>query len=113
MLASGAGVQALGGLLPGMEPEVEGAPMHREQRTRVDAGKGVKGPVGTQMDVAPGGVEGADFKQGDVKGTKAGADVGMFAGGAGVAGEKHRDGGGQAGTSPPTTWRCDLGRRAH
>jgi hypothetical protein len=82
--------QGLGGFVPGMERQAEGAPVHRQERTAAEQPPGFERVVRAEVDVAPRRVEGADLEHHQVEGPEPRADVGVLRGESGVAAEEDR-----------------------
>ncbi|MCY1561875.1 hypothetical protein D9M68_991910 [compost metagenome] len=71
-----------------MHGEAEGTPVHRQKGATAEQLVGFECVLRAEVDVAPRGVEGADFEHDEIEGAEALADQRVFAGEAGVAAEE-------------------------
>ena len=71
-----------------MQRQVEGAPVHRQQRAAAEHLKHLQRVLGAEVDIAPALVKGTDFQHHQIEGTMAPAGVLEDFAEAGVAGEE-------------------------
>ncbi len=59
--------QFLGGLIPGMHGQAEGAPMHRQKRATAEQRQRFERVLRSEMNIAPSRMKGADFQHHQVE----------------------------------------------